>query len=113
MASWPAFGLVAPWCQLVEVARVGWGERSESPSIPELADDGFSLRLTHPAIHRWFPMPRTAVPLPVSPDAAPPWWKGIGLRQIRLTCALVLFTYLVSHLLNHALGNISMDALQS
>src|SRR3954467_3665145 len=36
---------------------------------------------------------------------------GIGVRQIRLACGLVLFAYLVSHFLNHALGNISMDAL--
>src|SRR6202011_3349017 len=31
--------------------------------------------------------------------------------QIRLVCGVVLFAYLVSHFLNHALGNISMDAL--
>jgi adenylate cyclase len=37
--------------------------------------------------------------------------RGIGVRQIRLVCGLVLFTYLVSHFLNHALGNISLDAL--
>src|SRR5712691_1779278 len=37
--------------------------------------------------------------------------RGISVRQIRLGCALVLFAYLVSHFLNHALGNISMDAL--
>jgi len=37
--------------------------------------------------------------------------RGIGLRQIRLACGLVLFTYLLSHFLNHALGNISMAAL--
>jgi adenylate cyclase len=37
--------------------------------------------------------------------------RGVGLRQIRLVCGLVLFTYLVSHFLNHALGNISMAAL--
>jgi adenylate cyclase len=37
--------------------------------------------------------------------------RGVGVRQIRLTCGLVLFAYLVSHFLNHALGNISMDAL--
>src|SRR5712675_1373104 len=37
--------------------------------------------------------------------------RGIGVRQIRLACGLVLFVYLVSHFLNHALGNISMDAL--
>ena len=33
------------------------------------------------------------------------------MRQVRLACGLVLFAYLVSHFLNHALGNISMDAL--
>jgi adenylate cyclase len=37
--------------------------------------------------------------------------RGISLRQIRLGCGLVLFAYLVSHFVNHALGNISMDAL--
>jgi len=37
--------------------------------------------------------------------------RGIGVRQVRLVCGLVLFAYLVSHFLNHALGNISMDAL--
>ena len=37
--------------------------------------------------------------------------RGISIRQIRLACGLVLFAYLVSHFLNHALGNISMDAL--
>jgi adenylate cyclase len=57
-------------------------------------------------------MPRTTLPLPASHSSAP-WWEGIGLRQIRLTSALVLFTYLLSHFINHALGNISMDALQA
>ena len=37
--------------------------------------------------------------------------RGISIRQVRLACGLVLFAYLVSHFLNHALGNISMDAL--
>ena len=37
--------------------------------------------------------------------------RGISVRQVRLACGLVLFSYLVSHFLNHALGNISMDAL--
>src|SRR3954449_10919021 len=37
--------------------------------------------------------------------------RGIGVRQVRLACGLVLFAYLVSHFLNHALGNVSMDAL--
>ena len=37
--------------------------------------------------------------------------RGIGVRQIRLVCGLILFTYLLSHFLNHALGNISLDAM--
>jgi adenylate cyclase len=37
--------------------------------------------------------------------------RGIGVRQIRLVCALVLFCYLLSHFLNHALGIISLQAL--
>jgi adenylate cyclase len=37
--------------------------------------------------------------------------RGVSLRQVRLICGLILFTYLISHFLNHALGNISMDAL--
>src|ERR1700721_2092224 len=37
--------------------------------------------------------------------------RGVSLRQIRLVCGLVLFAYLISHFLNHALGNISMEAL--
>jgi adenylate cyclase len=37
--------------------------------------------------------------------------SGIGIRQLRLVSGLVLFAYLVSHFLNHALGNISMEAL--
>src|SRR4051812_18079641 len=39
------------------------------------------------------------------------FFRGIGVRQIRLGCGLVLFAYLVSHFVNHALGNVSMDAL--
>jgi adenylate cyclase len=39
--------------------------------------------------------------------------RGVSLRQIRLTSGVVLFAYLVSHFLNHALGNISMEALAS
>src|ERR1700748_1129725 len=38
-------------------------------------------------------------------------FEGIGVRQVRLVCGVILFAYLVSHFLNHALGNISMSAL--
>nr|WP_245310011.1 adenylate/guanylate cyclase domain-containing protein [Bradyrhizobium jicamae] len=37
--------------------------------------------------------------------------RGISLRQVRLATGVILFAYLVSHFLNHALGNISLEAL--
>lgn len=37
--------------------------------------------------------------------------RGISLRQVRLVSGMVLLAYLISHFLNHALGNISMEAL--
>src|SRR6478672_11367237 len=37
--------------------------------------------------------------------------RSVGVRQIRLACGMVLFAYLLSHFVNHALGNISLDAL--
>ncbi len=43
----------------------------------------------------------------------PSLFRGIGVRQVRLASGAVLFAYLVSHFLNHALGNVSMDALAS
>ncbi|WP_407176684.1 adenylate/guanylate cyclase domain-containing protein [Bradyrhizobium sp. STM 3562] len=41
------------------------------------------------------------------------WSRGIGARQVRLVCGLILFAYLISHFLNHALGNISVEAMQT
>jgi len=37
--------------------------------------------------------------------------RGVGLRQVRLVTGAIMFAYLVSHFLNHALGNISTEAL--
>ena len=37
--------------------------------------------------------------------------RGIGIRQVRLATGLVLFAYIVSHFTNHALGNISVGAM--
>ena len=39
--------------------------------------------------------------------------RSVSLRQIRLASGIVLFAYLVSHFLNHALGNVSTEALAS
>ena len=36
-----------------------------------------------------------------------------SLRQIRLATGLVLFTYVTLHFANHALGNISVGAMES
>jgi len=49
----------------------------------------------------------------LSPEQITASLRGISLRQIRLVSGVVLFAYLVSHFLNHALGNISMEALAS
>jgi adenylate cyclase len=38
---------------------------------------------------------------------------GIGVRQIRVTCGLVLFFYLLWHFTNHALGNVSYEAMEA
>src|SRR4051794_1239024 len=37
--------------------------------------------------------------------------RGVSVRQVRLACGVVMFAYLISHFLNHALGNVSMEAL--
>jgi len=37
--------------------------------------------------------------------------RGISIRQIRLVSGMVLFAYVLSHFLNHALGNFSLDAM--
>jgi adenylate cyclase len=44
--------------------------------------------------------------------ARPSILAGIGVRQIRLACGLVLFAYLLSHFANHALGNVSYAAME-
>lgn len=43
--------------------------------------------------------------------AIPALIRGIGVRQVRVTCGLILFSYLLSHFTNHALGNISYAAM--
>ena len=38
--------------------------------------------------------------------------RGVGVRQVRLAAGFILFTYLISHFVNHSLGNISLDAME-
>jgi adenylate cyclase len=40
------------------------------------------------------------------------WLRPAGVRSVRLTTGLVMFTYVGTHLLNHALGNISLAWLE-
>jgi adenylate cyclase len=41
------------------------------------------------------------------------WLRGIGVRQVRLVCGLVMFTYIFSHFFNHALGNYSYATMEA
>lgn len=38
--------------------------------------------------------------------------RATSVRQVRLICGVILFAYVVSHFLNHALGNMSVDAME-
>ena len=40
------------------------------------------------------------------------WLRGVGVRQVRLACGLVMFTYIFSHFFNHALGNVSFSTME-
>ena len=42
----------------------------------------------------------------------PAWLRGIGVRQVRFACGLVMFSYIFSHFFNHALGNISYATME-
>ncbi|MFB6419406.1 MULTISPECIES: adenylate/guanylate cyclase domain-containing protein [Bradyrhizobium] len=39
--------------------------------------------------------------------------RAISVRQVRLICGVILFAYVVSHFLNHALGNISVESMEA
>lgn len=41
------------------------------------------------------------------------WLRGIGVRQVRLACGLVMFSYIFSHFFNHALGNYSFATMEA
>jgi adenylate cyclase len=41
------------------------------------------------------------------------WLLGIGVRQVRLACGLVMFAYIFSHFFNHALGDFSYDTMEA
>jgi len=41
------------------------------------------------------------------------WLQGIGIRQVRLVCGLIMFAYIFSHFFNHALGNFSYATMEA
>ncbi|MGY8711728.1 adenylate/guanylate cyclase domain-containing protein [Bradyrhizobium sp. 18BD] len=47
-----------------------------------------------------------------APAHVPELVRATSVRQVRLVCGIILFSYVVSHFLNHALGNISVDAME-
>jgi len=47
-----------------------------------------------------------------APVHMPELVRATSARQVRLICGIILFCYVVSHFLNHALGNISVDAME-
>ncbi len=50
--------------------------------------------------------------MPHVEDARPRRKLRLSLRRTRLACGLVLFAYVALHYTNHALGNISVDAME-
>jgi len=66
-------------------------------------DDGLSVTAQAPAIVDVRAATASRVPM---------WLQGIGVRQLRIACGLVMFTYIFSHFFNHALGNISFPAME-
>ena len=38
-------------------------------------------------------------------------WRGSGVQRLRLASGLVLFTFVLAHFLNHAMGLVSLDAM--
>ncbi len=49
--------------------------------------------------------------LGVTPGVAH-WLRGIGVRQVRLACGLIMFSYIFSHFFNYALGNVSYALME-
>jgi adenylate cyclase len=47
------------------------------------------------------------------PSAVTRWLRGIGVRQVRLVCGLVMLCYVFSHFFNHALGNFSYTTMEA
>src|SRR5262245_36301439 len=49
---------------------------------------------------------------PKSGANAAAWLQSISVRQVRIACGLVMFSYIFSHFFNHALVNISYATME-
>ncbi|MHC2278843.1 adenylate cyclase [Bradyrhizobium diazoefficiens] len=47
-----------------------------------------------------------------APVHMPELVRATSVRQVRLVCGVILFSYVIRHFLNHALGNVSVDAME-
>lgn len=48
-----------------------------------------------------------------APIHMPALVRATSVRQVRLICGVILFSYVISHFLNHALGNISVETMEA
>ena len=85
-----------------------------------LSTSGFSAQfLSAPAGGIEFGMSIAPAIIDVRPDGRDAsvrlmrWLRGISVRQVRLVCGLVMFTYIFSHFFNHALGNYSYSLMET
>jgi adenylate cyclase len=79
----------------------------DQPIDPRIVKAGLSMAVQTPAIVGAY-----AINTAISPRLRA-WVRGIGVRQARIACGLVMFSYIFSHFSNHALGNISYDAMEA
>ena len=103
------------------LAKTGGRRRLQARARPNRPARFRAIAVTPPAPHPGPRRPaRSSVIRPrmtsATPDTAsrraPLRLPAPSVRQVRLACGLVLFTYVTLHFLNHALGNISVAAME-
>src|SRR5207253_8559962 len=82
-------------------------DRHCAAASPAANDDEFNMTMQAPAIVDVRPADRAAS------NGIVTWLRGIGIRQVRLACGLVMFSYIFSHFFNHALGNFSYATMEA
>jgi hypothetical protein len=102
---------------IVQVASRGRGgilaerRRREIPAAPRRAEPGRSRRGCNArAAQAIAIVPMSSSPGPTTSPA--PFESPIRLREVRLISGLVLGTFLLTHFSNHALGLVSIEAME-